>query len=129
MTGRIFLIHWNATEAEELANRLRADSWTVGTEAEDGYRAGRLIKKNLPDAVVIYLTLLPSHGRETAAYLRSQKATRGLPIVFVDGNEKAVTKTKAKVPDAIFTTSAELNNVLAQFARTEVIEVSNPTTP
>jgi len=72
------------------AGPLRAAGWDVEIEAEDGARAGKRIKENPPQAVVIYLTRLPSHGRETADGLRSMKATRHLPIIFVDGKEEAI---------------------------------------
>lgn len=113
MARRLFLIHWKAAEAAELAKPLLSQGWAVDTEAEDGARAYRRIREDPPDAVVIYLTRLPSHGRETARALRSTKATRDLPIVFVDGQEDAVEKTKAMVPNATYTTSADLGNVLA----------------
>ena len=116
MPGRLFLIHWHAAEAEELAAGLRAAGWSVETEAEDGARAGQRIKANPPAAVLIYLTLLPSHGRATAAGLRGLKATKNLPIIFVDGKPEAVAKTKAAVPDALYTTSAELVTILARVA-------------
>ncbi|MBI2873336.1 MAG: hypothetical protein HYY00_09145 [Chloroflexi bacterium] len=118
MKGRVFLIHWKAAEADEYASALRSWGWAVDFEAEDGARAGKLIKATPPDVVVIYLTRLPSHGRVTASYLRSSKATRHLPIVFVEGTGEAVEKTSAQVPDAVFTTSAELEKVLAGYART-----------
>ena len=113
-TGKLFLIHWKGTEAEALAQPLRSQGWHVDVEAEDGARGGRAIIASQPAAVVIFLTRLPSHGRETADYLRSIKATRRIPIVFVDGKEEAIAKTRARVPDAIYTTSAELPGVLEQ---------------
>ncbi len=116
MAGRLFLIHWNEAEAAELAARLRAKGWEVETEAQDGARGGKRIKADQPDAVVIYLTRLPSHGRETADGLRSIKATRHIPIIFVDGKEEAIEKTRAKVPGALFVTSAGLREALASVA-------------
>jgi DNA-binding response OmpR family regulator len=101
----LFLIHWNAPEAEQLAKPLCAKGWNVEIEAEDGARASKRIKETQPAAVVIYLTRLPSHGRETAAYLQATKAPRHIPIIFVDGAGEALEKTKAKVPDATYRTS------------------------
>lgn len=71
----------------------------------------------MPDAVVIYLTRLPSHGRETAIALRSARATRNVPIVFVEGKGEPLEKTRAKVPDAIYVTSEELGNALSRFSK------------
>ena len=114
MKRRIFLIHWNELEAEEHVYRFQDEGWNVELETKDGARAGKRILADLPDAVVIYLTRLPSHGRETAHALRSFQATRDLPIIFVDGEGEPLEKTKAKVPDAVFTSSAKLQKTLAE---------------
>ena len=112
MKGTIFLIHWNAAEAEELAKPLCTIGWEIEIEAEDGARGYNQIKANPPTAVVIYLSRLPSHGRETAYTLRSVKATREIPIIFVDGSKEAIEKTRTKVPDAIYTTSDDLQKII-----------------
>ncbi len=118
MTGRGFLIHWNAAEADAYAADLRADGWEVsGTESVDGERAYRRVKGNPPDVLVVYLTRLPSHGRETVHAIRSLKATRALPVVFVGGNEEAGAKVQAKVPDAVYVGPEALKTTLAQFAK------------
>lgn len=115
--GKLFYIHWNETEAEAQAQAFRDQGWDVRLEAKDGARASRRIEGDPPNVVVISLTRLPSHGRETAAYLRSRRAGRGVPIVFVDGTEDAVEKAAAKVPEAIYTTTPELQVVLSGFAK------------
>ena len=94
MPGKRFLIHWNSAEA--------------------GGRAGKRIWEDAPGVAVIYLTRLPSRGRETTDYLRSTKATRDVPVVFVDGEDAALDMTRAKAPDSVFTTAARLNDVLAK---------------
>ncbi|MBI4235794.1 MAG: hypothetical protein HY688_00345 [Chloroflexi bacterium] len=115
MKGRLFLVHWNAAEAEAHAQALRSDGWEVlGFEAEDGARAVKAIVAALPDVVVVYLHRLPSHGRETAAFLRSTRATCQVPIVFVDGQGEALEKTRVRVPDAVYTTSAGLTAALSR---------------
>ncbi len=117
MKGRLSLIHWRQAEAREFARQLRADGWEVEMEMEDGARAYRRILESQPDAVVIYLTRLPSHGRETAQALRSHKAGGSLPIVFVDGAKDKLEKVRAKVPDATFIASSDLSRVLSQLLR------------
>jgi glucuronate isomerase len=126
MRGRITLVHWHASEAEEYAQALRAGGWQVDVESEDGARVSKHILADPPHAVVIYLTRLPSHGRETAHALRSSKAGRDVPIVFVEGKEKAVAKTRGKVPDAVFVTSAELESVLEKIGGKEWPKVILP---
>ena len=103
---RLFLFHWDAAEAAEHARRLRdgagARGWRVDVESADGARGGAAVRASPPDVVVIHLTRLPSHGRETADYLASAKATRHVPIVFVGGAGDALAKTKQRVPGATF---------------------------
>jgi len=111
--GRIFLVAWNQEEVNARATDLRRAGWQVETEHQDGARAYRLIKTQPPDAVIIDLSRLPSHGRETAHALRGVKATRQLPIIFIDGTGEAVEKTKAKVPGALFTNSSGLLRTLS----------------
>ncbi len=106
--NRLFLIHWNDDELNELAQPLRAAGWQVQTESEDGARAGKAILADPPDAVVIYLTRLPSHGRETASYLRTKLGPDQLPIIFVEGQTEKLEQVQAKVPDAIFADSRSL---------------------
>lgn len=115
--GRIFLIHWNEAEAEQYAVALRGMGWKVDFEAEDGARGGNAIKLDPPDAVVIYHTRLPSHGRATAEYLAEAKATRATPIIFVGGAGEALEKTKAKLPSAKFIGEDELGTTLAEYAK------------
>ena len=112
MKGKLFLIHWNETEVQEYARHLSQAGWQVETESSDGARAGKRIKESLPDVIVISLSRLPSHGRETADGLRSMNLTRAIPIIFTDGKEDAIAKTRLKVPDATYIPSETLNRVL-----------------
>lgn len=113
MGKEIFLIHWNTPEAEEYARDLRDKGWDVRIEMEDGARAAKSIRERLPDVVLIYLTRLPSHGRETARYLRELKATRDLPIIFVGGSPDKVANVKESVPQAVYTSEVGLDRELA----------------
>jgi DNA-binding response OmpR family regulator len=114
--GRLVLIHWNAAEAEQLAAPLRKDGWDVAVEAQDGARAGKAILADPPDAVVVYLTRLPSHGRATMEGLRSYKAGRGIPLLAVGGEGEALEKTKKKVRDAQYVKEEGLKRALAKYA-------------
>lgn len=114
--GRLFLIHWNAAEAEQLAAPLRKDGWDVDVESSDGARAGKVILADPPDAVVVYLTRLPSHGRETIHGLRSYKAGRDVPVLFVGGEGEPLEKTKKKVRDAQYVQEPGLRRALAKYA-------------
>lgn len=110
--GRLFLFCWNEAEAEEAAKQLRASGWGVDLEWEDGARGGAAVKAAPPDAVLFYLSRLPSHSRATAEYLAGTKSTRHLPLIFVGGAEDDVAKTKAKFPNGIFASQEGLADIL-----------------
>ncbi len=64
----------------------------------------RALKSDPPDAFVIDLTRLPSHGRDVAVGLRSSAETRPVPLVFVEGDPQKVARIRDLLPDAVYTT-------------------------
>jgi CheY-like chemotaxis protein len=108
----IRLVHWNEDEGLERQQQLEALGFEVVFEFGDGLFVSRQIKAGPPDAVVIDLSRIPSHGREVAHSLRTTKATRQLPIVFVDGEAEKVEKTRQFIPDATFTTWGRIKTAL-----------------
>jgi DNA-binding response OmpR family regulator len=113
MERRIFLVHWNISEAQSMAATLNSYGWQVEIETEDGGRAFSAIKASGPSCVVISLARLPSHGRQTAMALRAAAVTSHIPILFVDGGPAAIELALEEVPNAFHTTSAELHKVLS----------------
>lgn len=110
---KIRLIHWNAGEAEERAERLRALGYDVDCQMPDG--AGlRRMREDPPGAVVVDLGRLPSQGRDMAIGIRTYKATRHVPLVFVAGDPHKVARVRELLPDAIYTTWAEMGPDLAR---------------
>lgn len=112
--SRITLFHWNAAEGEERAARLRSEGYAVEFKATVVPEDLRAMGTNPPDAMVIDLSRLPSHGREIAGALRRQKATRPVPIVFVAGDPEKVARARAMLPDAVFTDWPHLGGALKQ---------------
>jgi len=90
--------------------------WTVDWESDDGDRAEQRILADPPDVVVIYLTRLPSHGRETGHALKEIEGTREIPLVYVDGSEAAIDRTRNMIPDAVYTTTEKLDKILSGFS-------------
>ena len=99
---QVRLVHWNATEAEERAGRLRALGYEVVWEVPDSAAELRRLRESLPAAVVIDLGRLPSQGRDFALALGEYEATRNLPSVFVDGDPKKVAHIRQLLPDAVY---------------------------
>lgn len=101
------LIHWNESEALERADRLRTLGYRVVAAAGHPV-TGRALMEDPPDAVVIDLSRLPSHGRAVGVVLRQTKSTRHLPLIFVDGEPEKVEPVKRLLPDAAYTTWARI---------------------
>ena len=101
--GRVVLIHWNAAETGERAELLRATGHAVEVLTAGSGEALRKFRENPPIAFVIDLSRLPSQGRAVGVFLRQQKATRHVPIVFVGGESEKVTGVRKLLPDATYT--------------------------
>jgi CheY-like chemotaxis protein len=100
---RVVLVHWNVGAAEAKAKVLRAAGYDVAVFSDQ--RANpRGLCDGPPDAFLIDLGRTPSHGRELAGWLRRQKATRHVPIVFIEGDPDKTERVRAFLPDATFTT-------------------------
>ena len=99
---RIRLIHWNPAEAAERAARLPAREFHVDHAQLDpaGLRA---LRANPPDALIIDLGRLPSHGRDVGVAMRQTRATREIPLVFVDGDPAKLQRVRQLLPDAVYT--------------------------
>ena len=106
------LIHWNEDEGLERRKLLEALGFEAAFDFGDGIFAIRQIRSSPPDAVVIDLSRIPSHGREVAHSIRGTKATRHLPIVFVDGEPEKVKRTRLLLPDATYTTWGRIKTAL-----------------
>lgn len=108
---RVRLIHWKAEEAAARIGTLRAAGYEVEYEMLDGdsYRA---LRNNPPAAFVIDLSRLPSQGRDLGVGLRGFKATRAVPIVFVEGEPEKVERIKQTLPDATYTTWSRIRGAL-----------------
>jgi hypothetical protein len=109
---RVRLIHWNGPEGRERKSRLVSLGYQAEFDDLDGPGVMRKLRVNPPDAFVIDLSRLPSHGREVGMSLRTIKVTRAVPIVFVDGDPEKVKGIKSLLPDATYTTWARLKDAL-----------------
>jgi len=115
--SRVCLFHWHAAEARERAGRLRAAGYRVEVLAEFDLERLRAMREDPPQAFVIDLSRLPSQGREVGGWLRRQKATRHVPLVFVGGEAEKLVKVRQILPDAVYTdwkrVAADLKRALA----------------
>jgi hypothetical protein len=109
---RVRLFHWNGDEAAEFIASLQAAGHKVDYDEQVVPGMFREIRNSPPEAFVIFLARLPSHGREVATALRGFKATRNVPIVFVDGVSEKVEVIRKLLPDAVYTSRERLGPAL-----------------
>ena len=109
---QVRLFHWKAEEAKPLIALLRTAGYTVDYPGDTVNGNFRTMRQTQPAAAVIDLTRMPSHGRYVAAAIRTTKALRHIPIVFVDGDPEKVERLRKEYPDALYTSRAKLAAVL-----------------
>jgi PleD family two-component response regulator len=114
--GKLFLFHWEKEGATARAAELAKEGWQVEMECEEGSRGCKNLKTFGPDVVVFDIAKKAVHSRECGRTLRNAKSFRETPFIFVDGTAEGISKAKAKVPGAIFTTTGQLHKVLAKHA-------------
>jgi CheY-like chemotaxis protein len=112
--SRLRLIHWNAPEAARYQTLLKDAGHHVEYNPEFSPQLMRDWRTSPPDAFVIDLSRLPSHGREIAIALRQSKATRAIPLVFCEGEEEKIAKTRTLLPDAVFCPFSRLKSTLGK---------------
>ncbi|HET8814476.1 MAG TPA: hypothetical protein VFM51_05920 [Solirubrobacterales bacterium] len=110
---RIRLVHWKEEEVPERAARLEAEGYEVDGEVPGTSIGVKRLRENPPDAFVIDLGRLPSHGREVARALRESKALRRIPIVFAGGAPAKVEAVRAELPDAVYADWDEIGAAVA----------------
>jgi CheY-like chemotaxis protein len=126
MAKTVHLVHWDEDEGLERQRQLEALGVNAVYEWGGGQVVMRALKASTPDAVVIDLSRIPSHGREIGRTLRDCKSTRHIPLVFVDGEPDKVKATKALLPDATYTTWGRIKTALP---RAMARPVKNPVVP
>ncbi len=125
MVARVLVFHWKPEEIEAAVARLRKHH-AVSLESRRDGQWWRPLRGSPPDAVVIDLSRLPSHGREVGSFLRTQKATRRVPVVFVGGEEDKVAGVRSLLPDAHFCTWRTIRSSLTRALRAPVRDPAVP---
>jgi hypothetical protein len=111
--NKVRLIVWNAAEAGEKADIVRQLGYRVDYGPFD-QAALRKMRSAPPDAVIIDLRRIPSQGRDVGLGVRSSKGTRGVPIVFIEGDPEKTAKVREHLPDAVFSTWETIDQDLKQ---------------
>lgn len=120
--AKVFYVHWNAAELQERLAPLQKAGyemiahWNSAEPAKFG--------EMLPDAVVISLERLPSHGRAIAEWFDEAKKRQHIPIIFAGGQPDKVQAMKAKFPKATFCATEATSTVLEQLLKTRAVSPS-----
>jgi CheY-like chemotaxis protein len=112
--ARVLLVHWKPDEAKPHVAALRKTGHEVRVLAPRGMPGLRALAAHPPEAIVIDLGRLPSQGRAAATALRQQRATREVPLVFVEGDPDKTARVRALLPDASYTTWRGLAGAVRQ---------------
>jgi len=113
--AKVFYLHWNEAELQERLAPLKkagyeiSSHWSTEPHAQFG--------ETLPDAVVISLDRLPSHGRAIAEWFVEAKKRQHIPIIFAGGQPDKVQATKAKFPKATFCATEKVPAMLARLVQ------------
>ncbi len=111
----VFLVHWNESEAEERAARLRAAGHDVRAHWSEA--TGPALAPDLPEIVVVSLDRLPSHGRAVAEWVWEAKKRRHIPIVFSGGEKEKVIAARERFPGAVFCSTGAIVSTVGKLAR------------
>lgn len=123
---RVRLLHWNAQEAEAHIAALRRSKFTLEYDERNSTALMKSWRERPPDAFVIDLSRLPSHGREIAIALRQSPRTRCVPIVFCGGSEEKVNTIRSLLPDAVYCSLPELVSALRRAIKDPPTESIKP---
>ena len=103
--ARLFYLHWNKDEAAAHVKVLQAAGHAVRCHAETG-KAAQI--EPLPEALVVSLERLPSHGRAVAGWFWEAKKRRSIPLIFVGGEVSKTAIARRQFPGAHFCERREL---------------------
>ncbi len=104
---RIRVISPNEERASSLERELEASGFAVDAKPFEPSTL-KILADDPPDAIVIDLGRLPSHGRDVGVAVRTRAGTRAVPLVFVDGDRDKIDRTRNLLPDAVYTTTEKL---------------------
>lgn len=118
--AKVFYLHWNEAELRERIAPLKKAGYeiTLHWSTEEHAKFGEA----LPEAVVISLDRLPSHGRAVAEWFWEAKKRQHIPLIFAGGQPDKVKMTKAKFPKATFCATEEVSAVVERVLRAKAMK-------
>lgn len=71
----------------EVINAIFADTPIITLSALDGREALEILKKNIPDLIVLDIKMPKTSGIEVLQYLKSDLSTSNIPVIVLSGND------------------------------------------
>ena len=106
----LFFIHWNEEELKEKIKPLKKAGHQVNFHFTTQSTAD--LKNNIPDALIICIDRLPSHGCAYAEWFWEVKNRQHIPIIFCGGKPEKIAPLKAKFSKALFCSNEKLPDTL-----------------
>lgn len=110
--ARVTVLHWKAHEAQPALERLASLGHRSELLSEATPATLRVLRECPPDAIIIDLTRMPSHGREIGVALRASKKTRHVPLIFAGGIDEKVERVRELLPDATYAGWDEIDGAI-----------------
>ncbi|MHA1104381.1 MAG: hypothetical protein ACTSPN_01535 [Promethearchaeota archaeon] len=111
----LFVVCWDTEILHEKITPFLIKGWNVGYAFKNELQTKSLIEKLRPDVIVIYLNVAAKKGRLVAKFIKETGSINHIPIIFIDGKPKDVIKIRNEFPNAIYTSSEELEKVLLKY--------------
>ena len=92
--AKILLVEDNEMNRDMLSRRLQRKGYQV-VMAEDGAQGVALARKETPDVILLDMSLPVIDGWEAARQLKSEAATRGIPIIALTAHAMSGDREKA----------------------------------
>ena len=92
--AKILLVEDNEMNRDMLSRRLQRKGYEV-VMAEDGAQGVALARKETPDVILLDMSLPVIDGWEAARQLKSEAATRGIPIIALTAHAMSGDREKA----------------------------------
>lgn len=93
-SGKILIVDDSLENLRLLSSLLAREGYKV-ISATDGSMALSTIKEEPPDLILLDVMIPEMDGYEVCQYLKSQKQTRHIPIIFLSGLDSELDKVEA----------------------------------
>jgi len=114
------LVSWNSDACAVRRRELEKAGFKVVAGPAPTKQLTTHFRDLAPDAIVIDMDKLPSHGRAVAVVLRTTKSTRHFPLIFAyrqDIEPEKIQRAHADMPDACFTGWKSAPSAIRKFLR------------